>query len=351
MSLHVSLSPEAQKKLRKQKHRSAITSTIIAVLVVTFICVILAFFLLPALDNYKPEIVTYQGSVDVTDKLEKPKLTNNVQRKPSSPSSSMARVIASNTISDIAVPVPEEVVDTPMDIGNGNDFGDGWGGDGWGDAGGGGTTFFGQKLTGKRVLYVIDYSLSMNGKRQKLMRVELAKSVAMLPPDKKFQLIFFAGPAWVAGSKVNMQKKKAAIVNQGGQKFRWISNGKAHLWKQNGKKQNLQWLTATDKQVATSQGVIKKSPLIWGTNWENPLEMAFTLDPLPEVIIFMTDGVASGDPVGIAKTFAKRAKKNNITINTVALMEPKAAEAMEKLAKGTGGSFALINENGKKVNR
>jgi len=32
-------------------------------------------------------------------------------------------------------------------------------------------------------------------------------------------------------------------------------------------------------------------------------------------------------------------------------MEPKAADAMKLLAKGTGGSFALIKKNGKKTKR
>jgi predicted phosphoribosyltransferase len=76
--------------------------------------------------------------------------------------------------------------------------------------------------------------------------------------------------------------------------------------------------------------------------------MAFQMDPLPETIIFMTDGVAAGDPIGVAKAIARKAKKNKITINTVALMEPKAAEAMAKLAEGSGGKFVLIGADGKK---
>ncbi|MFC4992107.1 YfbK domain-containing protein [Rubritalea tangerina] len=52
---------------------------------------------------------------------------NVVDRKPSAPASSMAKVIASKKAK--AVPVPELMVDEPMvDFGNGDDFGDGWGG-------------------------------------------------------------------------------------------------------------------------------------------------------------------------------------------------------------------------------
>ncbi|MCP5536840.1 MAG: von Willebrand factor type A domain-containing protein [Akkermansiaceae bacterium] len=60
----------------------------------------------------------------------KREMGRSVAKKPSSPSSSMARVIASNTNSPAAVPVPS--VDMPIpepspDFGNGEDFGDGWG--------------------------------------------------------------------------------------------------------------------------------------------------------------------------------------------------------------------------------
>ena len=79
------------------------------------------------------------------------------------------------------------------------------------------------------------------------------------------------------------------------------------------------------------------------------MAMAFDMDPLPNSIVFMTDGSAPGDPVEVAEGIASRAKKEGIVINTIALMEPKAADAMETLAKGTGGVFALINENGEKV--
>ncbi|NWK54904.1 VWA domain-containing protein [Verrucomicrobiaceae bacterium N1E253] len=346
MSLHAQLSPEALKRLHVQQRNSTITSIIISILVVLLIGIILLWILLPPIDNFTPEIVSYQaGNVDDRP-VKRPQMQRNVERKPSSPSSSMARVIASSTVSDLAIPVPEEI--TPVDsmeFGNGDDFGDGWGdGSGWG--GGGSTSFFGQEVRGSRILYVIDYSASMGGERQRLMRKELAYSVLRLPPDKQFQMIFFAGPAWVAGDKVQMKGKQSATVVSGGNKFAWSSNGKAHKWDPKGKREKAPWLRATDSQVETSELIIKRNKLVWGTNWENPLKMAFDMEPLPDTIVFMTDGLASGDPVGIAKRTAALAKKNNIVVNTVALMEPKAADAMETLAKGTGGTFVLVNKDG-----
>ncbi|MBK1791256.1 prenyltransferase/squalene oxidase repeat-containing protein [Persicirhabdus sediminis] len=85
-----------------------------------------------------PQIVSYQSPASDTNDIPPRKLNRQINTKPSSPSSSMAKVIAANTSSPIAVPVPDVIVAEPtVDFGNGDDFGDGWGdGDGGGMGGG-----------------------------------------------------------------------------------------------------------------------------------------------------------------------------------------------------------------------
>lgn len=137
MSLHAQLSPEAQARLQAQQRNSTITSIIISVLVVCLMLVILLYLLLPPIDNFTPEIVSYQAGADDKEKVQKREMTRAVERKPSAPSSSMAKVIAAQTTSPTAVPVPEvDVPDPSTDFGNGDDFGDGWG-SGDGEGGGG----------------------------------------------------------------------------------------------------------------------------------------------------------------------------------------------------------------------
>ncbi len=351
MSLHAQLSPEAQEKLRKQQRNSTISSVAISLLAIVLVGVILLYWFLPTIENITPDIVSYQSGAEEENKLEKKKISRAVERKPSSPSSAMAKVIAANTTSSVSIPVPEE--DTPMpslDLGNGDDFGDGWGdGDDWGS--GGGTTFFGTKLAGERILYIIDYSASMGGIKDKLMRKELADSVNKLPHDKKYQLIFFSGPAWVAGDAVKMQrgnKKGATIEAKGGRKYDWTCNGGAHDWATDGKTQQPEWIEADDRNIKASQKVIAEDKLVWGTDWRSPLDMAFTMDPLPNVIIFMTDGGTGGGANDIAAKYSSMARRKQVVINTISLMEAKTAEAMKALAEGTGGTFSLVNENGQK---
>ncbi len=138
MSLHAQLSPEALARLHAQRRNSTISSLVIAFLVIVLIGLIFGFVLLPNLIKETPTIVTYQASLTEDNKIEEKKMNNQVQRKPSAPSSSMAKVIASNTASPTAVPVPEVDVPEPStDFGDGDDFGDGWGSGGDGGGGGG----------------------------------------------------------------------------------------------------------------------------------------------------------------------------------------------------------------------
>ena len=60
----------------------------------------------------------------------------------------MAKVIASTITSPTTVPVPCMEVDEPsLDFGNGDDFGEGWGG--------GAASFFQHKVNAKRLCFMI----------------------------------------------------------------------------------------------------------------------------------------------------------------------------------------------------
>jgi len=137
MSLHAQLSPEAQERLQSQRRNSTISSLIIAILVLALVGVILAIIALALPTKEIPTIVTYSAGVEETETVETKKVTTSTERKPSAPSSSMARVIAANTSSPTAIPIPDiDVPEPSTDFGDGDAFGSGWG-DG-GNGGGGG---------------------------------------------------------------------------------------------------------------------------------------------------------------------------------------------------------------------
>ncbi len=341
-------SPEAAQALRRQRRVAIATSCFIAILAVVQVGVILALILLPVFKVEVPPIVAYSAESREEEVLERPEVTPQVKRQPSAPSSAMARVVAANVASPVSVPVPEtHTPDPSVEFGDGDDFGEGWG-EGSGSGFGGGTSFFGLASRAERIAYVIDYSASMRGQgREELMRKELTRSVDRIAHKTKYALIFFAGPAWVAGDEVDWTKNKATVIGKGRRKYEWESPGSAHQWEQVGRKQPVEWLEATDGQLSKSRKTIKETRLVWGTRWDNPLQMALDMDPPPQVVYFMTDGAARGSDKW-AREIGARAKSRGIKINCVAMMQPKAHDDMDDLAKRTGGHFTIVMQGGQR---
>ena len=136
MSLHAQLSPEAQAALEAQKRNSTISSVAIAVLSIFLVGLVLFYILLPSLIKEEVQIVAYQAEVRPEDNLNEKKVQPSIERKPAAPSTALARVIATTSPTNVAIPVPEIVNPNPaLDFGDGDDFGSGWG-DGSGKDGG-----------------------------------------------------------------------------------------------------------------------------------------------------------------------------------------------------------------------
>jgi len=76
---------------------------------------------------------------------------------------------------------------------------------------------------------------------------------------------------------------------------------------------------------------------------------ALEMKPQPDVIIFMTDGSSGKSSMSIATEVGRLAKRKSITINTIALMEPKAKEEMKVLAEATGGTAIMVRAGGKEI--
>ncbi len=350
MSLHAQLSPEAAKRLQLQKRTSTIASIVISILTLVLLSLVLGLFLLQPSTKEIPVIITYKPPVE--EKAEKevtPKPTTQ-KPKPTSPSSSMARVITSTAPSPTSVPTPETITDAPsLDFGASIDFGDGWASEG---TIGGGAKFFQQEVNAERIAYVIDYSQSMRGQRDKLMREELKKSISQLPPSIEYQMVFFAGPSWVAGDEVKVDRASSTIEHNG-KTIKWVGKG-AHDWSLKDDKEELtqpKWMSANNSQIKKSLELVDEHKLYYGTAWGPAVMMALSMDPAPQIIFFMTDGSAGPRSEQVAKELAEIANKKNVIINTIALMEPKAAKPMELLANETGGEFTMIGADGEPMNK
>lgn len=194
MSLHVQLSEEAAAKLRSQKRVSTISSVIVSMLAIVLVGLCLGLFLLPSIEEEASVIVAYKGVVADEEKPQQEKTKSKIQKKPTAPAKAQNRVIFTDSASSVSIPTVDVSVDVEvLDFGAGTDFGYDWGADFNMDSAGGATTFFQQEVKAERIAFVIDYSGSMRGVKDKLMREELSKSLSSLPPGTKYQLIFSRG--------------------------------------------------------------------------------------------------------------------------------------------------------------
>lgn len=210
--------------------------------------------------------------------------------------------------------------------------------------------FFDLEVRAKRIAYVIDFSKSMKGKRQQLMRRELVKSIGLLDASQDYQLIFFAGPVWVAGSVVKMaeDQKSAVVIDHGGAEHRWTSINVGN-WEMSGRRQQAAWLQATPDNVRQSITTVNGTGLEFGTYWRPAIELALGMQPAPEVIYFMTDGIVSKKVYETIDELTRTARRRGTVINTISMMEPDAADAMRALAKQSGGAFTQVNADGTSV--
>jgi len=129
MSLHAQLSPEASARLAAQRRNSSITSIFIAILVCVLLGMLLTVIVLSSVFKDVPKVVNFQLPPQADEVVHEVKeVTEDVQRKPAAPPSSMAKVLASNAPSDLSVPVPDvDVAQPALEYGNDNDFGGTWG--------------------------------------------------------------------------------------------------------------------------------------------------------------------------------------------------------------------------------
>ncbi|MFK7850536.1 MAG: hypothetical protein AB8D78_06110 [Akkermansiaceae bacterium] len=198
MSIHVTLSPEAAKKLQAQQRYSKILSVVIACLLIVLVAGVFSYFTLKMAVIESPTIVTYEAKSKKEEEVQKKKVQREVQRKPSAPAQHINKVIAATTASPMTIPVPEIAATQPsLDFGDAADFGQGW------SNGKAGTTgsLFGRTITSANLGVVLDVSGSAHA--------HLDKAIAEI--DKNFPT---AHMILVVGC--GMSDGKAAIKGGGG---------------------------------------------------------------------------------------------------------------------------------------
>jgi hypothetical protein len=314
--------------LAAQKKKDTVQSFIVAGALIGLLIAILA--LIAIWPNFREVdiIVTYQAPVEKKEEIDRPKdMARGLKPKPASSSSSMARVIAATTPSDIAVPVPE-IVDPTRPFGMDDDFNAGFGsGDGDGD-GGGGSSFFGTKRSGRRVAYIVDFSLSMEsdcegGTRIQLLKKELINSINGLSENMRFKVIYFSHNAWTDETPGPNQVDKG-----------WNGLGEVPM---------VDWMPADKDMKAKAVAKVTATSAQGNTGWYSPMKMALSMSPPPDVIYLLSDGEARDS--NLVLDDMESLNPTGIPIDTIAFELPGSpAYELSEIAKKTGGSFVLYHE-------
>ncbi len=342
MSQHAQLSPEAKAKLDAQKRNSTISSIIIALLICALLVVILYYIALSPLFKNTEEMVTYSAGTESEEKVVKPEMTDQVEKKPSSPSASLAKVIAANTPSPTAIPVTELTVTEPsLDFGDGNDFGDGWGSGGAGGGSGGSGSLFGRKITSSNLGVVLDISGSAHQ--------HLDKAIAEI--DKSFpkaHIVFVVG--------CGMSDGKGSFAGGGGKvpgkprvvAYKKIDSEKEHnslarsapaqlekFFKQAGEKRAKElrkYFERRDNLYALYGGDV------YGTNFA----FDFLFDTNVDTVYWFAD-FADGIDKKTIEDLTKQLTKNSVTVISHNFMGKPVGELATEMTEKTGGeTFSLI---------
>lgn len=177
-------------------------------------------------------------------------------------------------------------------------------GAGSGDGNGPGFSFFGTTAEARSIVFVVDMSGSMRGRRWARATSELTKSISRLKVEQKFYIVFFnddmlplfspkAAPELVNATRENIRRARV-----------WVSSQTPN--------------SGTDPKSA----------------------MTYALSLKPEVIYLLTDGEVQDPAATLEET--KAANKTGIPINTIAFESPDGAGTLQKLAAQNRGKYRFV---------
>lgn len=353
------LDAETRAKLSKQQRNASILSFFVGILLMVFLA--LLFWLFKTFQPIKKTeiIVTYSVENILTPTVEEKKIVPKIQRKPVPPAATAVAVITHNAPAEVSLPTPEiELEELSFDFGETEDFGDGWGKaetktPTTSNNSSGGTptfSFMGQKAKLNETCFVIDWSRSIPRKkgRMQLLQDEMLDTLKQIPNGTNFQMIMYAGPRWTITDKFDPTSNSnrgssITIIDPYDRNKKYKYKGvKNSLYKiEKGRGRVPKWLKMNKEIRKKIKNFIEDAEFSHGTNWQAPLEMAMRMKPKPKEIIFLTDGfVHNADEVALE--IISLAKKHKVKINTVALMQSKAENALKQMSKETKGSFTLV---------
>ena len=180
------------------------------------------------------------------------------------------------------------------------------GGLGPGGGGGGGASFFGIGGRGTRFAYIVDISGSMaNGMRYQVAMEELKRSLTALPDFASFVVYLFSDQCYEPP----------------------FQNG---------------YLKAMPSNVVRIKKWIDTTGPMGGTDPTTSFERSLGLQPLPDVIFFLTDGeIPESVPQMLSERNGANGKKR-VVIHSVAFSDDAGQGLLRRISRDSEGTFRFV---------
>lgn len=339
--------------LSQTEHRAKIQSLIIGVAMTLILCIMMIFVVTSGPEPEPPKIVASippESEAPVDDPLQKLKEKNPTPSTP--PQGAMSINVASVTAPSTISVAPMDstsfgMSDATLSMGFGPSMS-------LGNAGGSSAMFFGSRSTGKRFLFVLDASRSMKENQVELRNQELNRALRGLR-GVEYQVLLFAGGAYFAEEGWGVHPKDRAgrygpekyESPDGDYEFVAKSLFSFHLVGDEDKFPAPKWKKADPITIRKSIEFVEKSKLFSGTDWDNALRIAHLMDPPPDVIFFMSDGLDSElDTSSIIRNSNRNGRSK---INSIAMQTKEGAENFAEIADRTGGTYTIVDKNGEPI--
>lgn len=273
-----------------------------------------------------PELIPFQVAPEIGHKPPPPdpELVESVQQKPPVPVQphppELVSTIAPMPISIEDPGTPEFESKSESDFGAPLGGGSGKGGgsrNGDGGNGGGGVEFFGKRSQAERVVFIVDFSSSMNkGQRLQRLKKELYKALASLSEGMLFNIIYYSDLPWI-GDAWEESARTRPVPDQ------------------------VRWRVASETAIRVTTVEITKMRAAGMTYWTPPLKLALAMDPKPDLIWLLSDGDAV-DRRSLVKKL-DRLVPEGVRINTIGMeLGGSPFQSLVDIAAKTGGEFSIV---------
>ena len=343
----------APVELPKQRGKKA--TAVMAALVFHFVLFLIAALvvILPPIKD-DPEIVAaIAPTIRKKQEMQKKNVVKQTKKTsaPAAAAAPLAQLMRANAVAKISLPNVTKTSKGPLGIGDAD-----FGGGGFGSGGGGmgsGASFFGGSSTGRRFLFVLDHSISMKPNQIKLRNDELEKTLKGLK-GVDYHVMLFAGGAYYVDKGWQAARQQPTqyptVFESPGGEYRFKSNGlfDFKLVGDEGKFPSPKWLSASSSNIRRSIDQVNQAPQFGGTDWDTALQIAHLMNPSPDVIFFMTDGIDK--EINVSEILRHSQRNGRPKINCIAMQTSAAQEEFAEIAKGTGGEYFIVDKDGKPIN-